>query len=58
MEKDDGKTGSLVAVGDGDAVDLGVHGFSLSPLFVTLALAMVKGTFALMMAGVYNLGRS
>ena len=27
MEKDDGETGSMVAVADCDAVDLGVHAF-------------------------------
>jgi hypothetical protein len=30
VEKDDGKTGSSVAVGDGDAVDLSFHMFSVS----------------------------
>ena len=53
MEKDDGETGSSIAIGEGDAVDLGVHAASLL-LFVTLVWPMVKGPFAIMLTGVYN----
>jgi hypothetical protein len=53
MEKDDGETGSSVVVSDGDAVDLDLHS-SLSALFVTLGMVMVKGPFAIALTGVYN----
>ena len=53
MEKNDRGTGSPVAVGDDDAVDLGMHAVS-SRLFVTLGLVMVKGPFAIMLTDVYN----